>query len=53
MIKWTAQVDLYQHMQLRKNEDVHRATIDLNDPFLVEGPAKGAHNGRMEVICRA
>lgn len=32
-------------MQLRENTRFERDTIDLNDPFLVEGPAKGAHNG--------
>jgi len=31
-------------LKLRKNAAFQREVIDLNDPFLVEGPAKGAHN---------
>jgi len=31
-------------LKLRKNSSFQRDVIDLNDPFLVEGPAKGAHN---------
>lgn len=34
----------YEH-RLRKNETVSRTEFDVYDPLLVEGPAKGAHNG--------
>jgi hypothetical protein len=30
---------------LRKNQDYARKSFDVNDPLLVEGPAKGAHTG--------
>ena len=32
-------------VKLRRNEDFRRRQFDLNDKLLVEGPAKGAHNG--------
>ncbi|KAL8797875.1 MAG: hypothetical protein Q9195_000227 [Heterodermia aff. obscurata] len=32
-------------LKLRENTRFERDMIDLNDPFLVEGPAKGVHNG--------
>lgn len=36
----------YEH-RLRKNELVRRTEFDVYDPLLVEGPAKGAHNGKV------
>jgi hypothetical protein len=32
--------------KLRKNEEFRRKQFDLNDKLLLEGPAKGAHNGK-------
>jgi hypothetical protein len=32
-------------LRLRKNDPIQRKQFDVNDPLLVEGPAKGAHNG--------
>jgi hypothetical protein len=32
--------------RLRKNAMFQRTQLDLNDPLLTEGPARGAHNGR-------
>ena len=32
--------------QLRKNVMFQRTQLDLNDPLLTEGPARGAHNGK-------
>jgi len=32
--------------RLRKNVPFQRDRLDLNDPLLTEGPARGAHNGR-------
>ena len=29
--------------QIRQNVLLHRSSFDMNDPLLVEGPAKGAH----------
>ena len=37
-------------MQLRENTQFERDMIDLNDPLLVEGPAKGAHNGEKALL---
>ena len=37
---------LTYELRLRKNQDFRRKQFDVNDPLLVEGPAKGAHNGR-------
>ncbi|KAL8950294.1 MAG: hypothetical protein Q9222_003660 [Ikaeria aurantiellina] len=42
--------ELRLRSKLRKNTDFQRSTIDLRDPFLVEGPAKGAHSG-VEEYC--
>ena len=33
-------------LQLRENVQHNRETMHMNDPFLVEGPAKGVHIGR-------
>jgi hypothetical protein len=30
----------------RENIPIQRSQMDYNDPLLIEGPAKGAHNGR-------
>ena len=32
-------------LRLRENVLVQRSQFDMNDPMLVEGPARGAHNG--------
>ena len=32
-------------VQLRENVENDRDTFNMNDPFLVEGPAKGVHIG--------
>ena len=32
-------------LRLRKNDPIQRNQFDVNDPLLIEGPAKGAHNG--------
>jgi len=32
--------------RLRKNVPFFRTVLDLNDPLLTEGPARGVHNGR-------
>jgi hypothetical protein len=32
--------------RLRKNITFERTLLDLNDPLLTEGPARGAHNGK-------
>ena len=31
-------------LQIRQNVVLHRSYFDMNDPLLVEGPAKGAHS---------
>ena len=31
-------------LQIRQNVVLHRSCFDMNDPLLVEGPAKGAHS---------
>ena len=33
--------------RLRKNVIFQRTHLDLNDPLLTEGPARGAHNGKL------
>jgi hypothetical protein len=33
------------HLRLRKNDPIRRKEFDINDPLLIEGPAKGVHNG--------
>jgi hypothetical protein len=33
--------------RLRKNVVFQRTQLDLNDPLLTEGPARGAHNGKL------
>jgi hypothetical protein len=35
--------------RLRKNIPFQRTYLDLNDPLLTEGPARGAHNGKSEL----
>jgi hypothetical protein len=32
--------------RLRKNIPFHRREMDLNDPLVAEGPARGVHNGQ-------
>jgi hypothetical protein len=32
-------------LRLRRNQEFRRKKFDVHDPLLVEGPAKGAHNG--------
>ena len=34
--------------RLRENVTFQRTQLDLNDPLLKEGPARGAHNGEFE-----
>ena len=34
-------------LKRRKNIQFERNQIDVNDPLLVEGPARGAHNGQI------
>jgi hypothetical protein len=36
---------LCYELRMRKNEPIKRKQFDVNDPLLVERPAKGAHNG--------
>lgn len=38
-------VHCYDH-RLRENIMFKRSQLDLNDPLLTEGPARGAHNGK-------
>jgi hypothetical protein len=38
-------VNCYE-VRKRENVAIVRSQMDYNDPLLVEGPAKGAHNGR-------
>jgi hypothetical protein len=38
--------------QIRENHTKQSAELDLDDVLLVEGPAKGAHNGRLLEIDR-
>ena len=33
--------------RLRKNVPFQRTQLDLNDPLLTEGPARGVHNGKL------
>lgn len=37
---------LTYELRLRKNQEFRRKQFDLNEKLLLEGPAKGAHNGR-------
>ena len=46
----TLQFILILAFQIRQNVLLHRSSFDINDPLLVEGPAKGAHS---EYIFRA
>ena len=32
------------YYKIRQNVLLHRSSFDMNDPLLVEGPAKGAHS---------
>jgi hypothetical protein len=32
------------HLRLRKNDPIQRKEFDINDPLLLENPAKGVHN---------
>ena len=41
---------LISALQIRQNVSLHRSSFDVNDPLLVEGPAKGAHS---EYVFRA
>jgi hypothetical protein len=36
---------LCYHVRLRRNDPIKRREFDVKDPLLVEGPAKGVHNG--------
>jgi hypothetical protein len=36
---------LTYELRLRKNQEFRRKQFDLNEKLLLEGPAKGAHNG--------
>lgn len=38
--------------RLRKNVMFQRTQLDLNDPLLTEGPARGAHNGKALVFLK-
>ena len=38
------QLILISAAQIRQNVLLHRSSFDMNDPLLVEGPAKGAHS---------
>ena len=40
-------VKCYDH-RLRKNITFERNQLDLNDPLLMEGPARGVHNGMLD-----
>ena len=42
-------VKCYDH-RLRKNVTFERNVLDLNDPLLMEGPARGVHNGRLDSL---
>jgi hypothetical protein len=42
---------LTYELRLRKNQEFRRKQFDLNEKLLLEGPAKGAHNGKS--ICEA
>ena len=37
---------LTYELRLRKNQECRRRQFDVNEKLLLEGPAKGAHNGR-------
>ena len=37
---------LTYELRLRKNQEFRRKQFDLNEKLLLEGPAKGAHNGK-------
>jgi hypothetical protein len=37
----------YYDSRLRKNVPFQRSQLDLNDPLLTEGPARGVHNGKL------
>ena len=47
-----AKVVTYE-LRLRKNEEFRRKQFDLNEKLLLEGPAKGAHNGKSSSGARA
>lgn len=36
--------DIISCFQIRQNVVMDRSFFDMNDPLLVEGPAKGAHS---------
>jgi hypothetical protein len=42
---------LTYELRLRKNQEFRRQQFDLNEKLLLEGPAKGAHNGKR--TCKA
>ena len=37
---------------LRKNIPFRRSQFDVNDPLHAEGPARGAHNGKLPVVTK-
>ena len=37
---------MIDYLQMRENVEHQRKTLDLDDPFLFEGPAKGVHIGQ-------
>jgi hypothetical protein len=41
---------LTYELRLRKNQEFRRKQFDLNEKLLLEGPAKGAHNGKRPEI---
>ena len=43
--RFSADKVLTYEIRLRKNQDFNRKQFDIYDKLLVEGPAKGAHNG--------
>jgi hypothetical protein len=40
---------LTYELRLRKNKEFRRKQFDLNEKLLLEGPAKGAHNGKTPI----
>ncbi|EXJ60697.1 hypothetical protein A1O7_04850 [Cladophialophora yegresii CBS 114405] len=44
--RFNAERVMVYDIRLRKNDTFGRSEFDVYDPLLIEGPAKGAHNGR-------
>jgi hypothetical protein len=44
--RFNAERVMVYDIRLRKNDAFNRSEFDVYDPLLVEGPARGAHNGR-------